>query len=123
GQTSPGLLRTYCAALILPTNVLASRPIPSALISAACTIPSGSIMNVPRCAKPFSSSSTSKPLEIACDGSPIITYSNLLLHLDGHAKLCVRNVYLLIQNKLLHLSLLILHNDLVHLLIQLDKRM
>src|SRR5699024_12798720 len=56
-----------------------SRPIPSELISAACTIPSGSIMNVPRCAKPFSSSSTSKPLEIACDGSPIITYSILLI--------------------------------------------
>src|SRR5699024_11783922 len=69
GQASLGFSRTYCAALTLSINTLASRPIPSAFISTAWTTPSGSMINVPRCAKPSSSSSTSKIREIFCERS------------------------------------------------------
>ena len=58
----------------LTTEILAAPSSDCAAYHIACTMPSGSMMNVPRCAKP-SSSNTSNPIEIACDGSPIMVYS------------------------------------------------
>src|SRR5690606_41170013 len=54
---------------------------------------SGSMMNVPLCASPCSSSKTSNIRESFCDGSPIIIYCNLLIAAEWscHA-LCVKCV-------------------------------
>src|SRR5690625_7257229 len=51
------------------------------------------MMNVPRCANPDSSSSTSKLREIFCDGSPIIVYLTFEIACEWscHA-LCVKCV-------------------------------
>jgi hypothetical protein len=48
GQTSPGWLATYCAALTLRSSSEASRPMPPALISTIWILPCGSMTKVPR---------------------------------------------------------------------------
>ena len=52
GQTSPGWLATYCAALTLRSSSAALRPTPSAVTSTTWITPSGSMTKVPRSARP-----------------------------------------------------------------------